>query len=77
MNVRIRLVGGHDRARYRQELLRYTDLELIWDGSGLRRLIANRRTIVFTGYGDKPRFDVQIADVIEHSVSGVHSAGAL
>lgn len=28
MNVSIRLVGGHGRARYRQELLRYTDLEV-------------------------------------------------
>ena len=35
-----------DRARYRQELRKYTDLELILSGRQLRTLIENEKNIV-------------------------------
>ena len=51
-----------DRARHRQELRRYTDLELILSGRRLRHLIENEKNIV-SPFGESPSaWKLQIED---------------
>jgi len=61
--VSIRL-DAFDRARHRQELRRYTDLELILSGRRLRHLIENEKNIV-SPFGESPgAWKLQIEDAM-------------
>ena len=53
-----------DRSRHRQELRRYTDLELILSGRQLRHLIENEKNIV-SPFGESPGgWKLQIEDAM-------------
>ena len=53
-----------DRSRHRQELRRYTDLELILAGRQLRSLIENEKNIV-SPFGESPgAWELQIEDAM-------------
>jgi hypothetical protein len=53
-----------DRSRYRQEIRKYTDLELILAGRQLRSLIGNEKNIV-SPFGESPSaWKLQIEDAM-------------
>ena len=53
-----------DRARHRQELRRYTDLELILSGRQLRYLIENGKTIVSPCRESPSAWELQMEDAM-------------
>jgi len=61
--VSVRL-EAFDRARHRQELRRYTDLELILSGHQLRYLIENGKTIVSPCRESPSTWELQTEDAM-------------
>jgi hypothetical protein len=53
-----------DRARHRQEIRRYTDLELILAGRQLRSLIGNGKNIVSPSGESPGSWELQIEDAV-------------
>ena len=60
-----------DRARHRQELRKYTDLELILSGRQLRTLIENEKNIV-SPFESSGSWKLQIEDAVGMGATGRH-----